>query len=68
VAEGVPITDEKDVPRDSYLRREVALVLYDRVKANYVGNVVYLDAAWAKDYEDRWIFDANPINSTIILK
>ena len=61
----MPIGDEKDIPRDLYLRREVGVVLYDRVKNTFVGNVVYLECSWSKEYEDRWKFD--PDKSTVVL-
>jgi hypothetical protein len=62
-AEGIPIPDEKDVPRDSYMCREVGVAIYDRVKSVFLGNTLFIKAAWLADYEDRWTFD-----SAIIIK
>jgi hypothetical protein len=56
-ATGVPIPDEKEVPRQNFLCREAGLILFDRVKNKFEGNACYLKAGWRPEYEDRWIFE-----------
>lgn len=46
MAEGVPIADPGDIPRDLYVNREIGVVLYDRVQDVYIGNVMYMNATW----------------------
>lgn len=68
LCEGVPIPDEKDLPRNHILKRELGFIVYDRVKNVFLGNATYIDAIWLKDYEDRWQFENNPLLSTIIIQ
>lgn len=56
-ATGIPIPDESKVQKNQFLKREVALILYDRKKREFISNAAYVNANWRAEYEDRWIFD-----------
>lgn len=57
-ATGIPIPDEKDVPRSTFLKREIGIILLDKALNKFDGNAVYVPASWNSEYEDRWIFDS----------
>lgn len=46
-ATGVPIPDEKDVPRNSFMKREIGFILFDRSKNKFEGNSAYINANWS---------------------
>ena len=56
-ATGIPIPDEKDVPRNSFLKREIGIILIDKAINKYEGNSIYIPATWNPEYEDRWVFE-----------
>lgn len=67
-ATGVPIPDETDVPRNTFLMREVGLLLFDKARSKYEGNAAYINADWKPEYEDRWVFESQPQDHTIYVK
>jgi len=54
-ATGIPIPDEKDVPRNSFLKREIGIILMDKARNRFEGNTMYLPAGWTVEYEDRYL-------------
>ncbi|CAK68317.1 unnamed protein product (macronuclear) [Paramecium tetraurelia] len=67
-ATGIPIPDEKDVPRGSFLRREIGIILIDKAINKYEGNAVYIPAAWNPEYEDRWVFEQPAMEQAILMR
>ncbi|CAD8210763.1 unnamed protein product [Paramecium octaurelia] len=67
-ATGIPIPDEKDVPRSSFLRREIGIILMDKALNKFDGNAIYIPAQWNSEYEDRWIFDSAAMEQAMYLR
>ncbi|CAD8196479.1 unnamed protein product [Paramecium pentaurelia] len=67
-ATGIPIPDEKDVPRNSFLKREIGIILMDKALNKFDGNAIYIPAQWNSEYEDRWIFDSAAMEQAMYLR
>lgn len=67
-ATGVPIPDEKELPRNTFIRREIGIILIDKALNKFDSNAIYTTASWNSEYEDRWIFDNPATEQAIILR
>ncbi|CAD8122209.1 unnamed protein product [Paramecium sonneborni] len=67
-ATGIPIPDEKDVPRNSFLKREIGIILIDKAINKYEGNTIYIPATWNPEYEDRWVFEQPAMEQAILMR
>ena len=64
----MPIPDEKEIPRQNFLCREVGFLIFDRVKNKFEANACYVKAGWRAEYEDRWVFEGNVNEFTAVVR
>lgn len=70
MATGIPIPDEKIIPRKNLIYREAIICLFDKEKQEFIGNCVRIPALYTGDKEDEWEFEFNgkPECNKILIK